>query len=256
MRVLYYDCFAGISGDMNIGALLDLGVPIKHLESELKKLNFEDEYIIEAGVGEKMGIHGTRFNVKHEHIHHNHRHLSDIRELILSSNLSKCVKELSLKIFERVARAEARIHNSTLEEVHFHEIGAVDSIIDIVGAAICIEYLNIEKIFSSTVELGGGFVKCAHGTLPVPAPATMEIIKNIPVSLGRVMHEATTPTGAAIISELCDEFKYPNQIRVSAIGYGIGGRDVEIPNVLRVLLGDIEIIKDDDNEPENTTETA
>ncbi len=239
MKFLYYDCFAGISGDMNIGALLHIGVPFEYLSSELKKLNFQHEYEIKAILGEKMGIHGVKFNVKYNHVQHEHRHMSDIEALICNSALCENVKALSLRIFNRVAAAEAKIHNSTPEDVHFHEVGAVDSIIDIVGAAICIDYLKVDKIYSSAVELGGGFVKCAHGVFPVPAPATMEIIKNIPISLGKVMHEATTPTGAAIISEICNEFSVPDNIKVEKVGYGIGGRDVEIPNVLRVMLGSI-----------------
>jgi Uncharacterized conserved protein len=239
MRVLYYDCFAGISGDMNIGALLDVGVPEEYLRSEIKKLNLEDEYIIDINKSSKMGIHGTKFTVQYEHTHHEHRHLSHIIDLISKADFSTKVKEISINIFQKIAEAEAKIHNSTVEKVHFHEVGAVDSIIDIAGAAICIDYLNTDKIYSSAIELGGGFVKCAHGIFPVPAPATLEVLKNIPVSLGRVMHEATTPTGAAIIGELCDEFKYPQNIKILSTGYGIGGRDVEIPNVLRIILAEV-----------------
>ncbi len=243
MKVLYYDCFAGISGDMNIGALIDLGVPKEHLLEELAKLNIEDEYTLDIIPSSKMGIHGTKFTVKLNHHHddhnHHHRHLSHIEKLILESFLSDQVKKISLSIFKRVADAEAKIHNTSIDEVHFHEVGAVDSIIDIVGGAVCLEYLKAYKIFSSPVQLGGGFVRCAHGTFPVPAPATLEVIKNIPVSFGKVMHEATTPTGAAIIAEISDEFIYPNNMKVLATGYGIGGRDVEIPNVLRVILGEI-----------------
>ena len=239
MKILYYDCFAGISGDMNIGALLDLGVPKEHLQKELMKLNIEGEYLLEITPADKMGIHGTKFTVKCDHIDHHHRHLSHIEKIIMDSELSDNVKSISLNIFKRIAEAEATIHNSTIEKVHFHEVGAIDSIIDIVGGVICVEYLNVDKVFSSPIQLGGGFVKCAHGLLPVPAPATLEIIKQVPVNLGRVMHEATTPTGAAIITEICKEFLYPNNIRILSTGYGIGGRDVEIPNVLRVLLGEI-----------------
>jgi uncharacterized protein (TIGR00299 family) protein len=244
MKVLYYDCFAGISGDMNIGALLDLGVPKEHLQEELGKLNIEDEYSLEIIPSSKMGIHGTKFNVKLEHHHHDdhdhhHRHLSHIESLIMESALTDEVKNISMNIFHRVAEAEAKIHNTSIEKVHFHEVGAVDSIIDIVGGSICLEYLKVDKIFSSPVQLGGGFVRCAHGVFPVPAPATLEIIKNIPVNLGKVMHEATTPTGAAIIAEISDKFVYPNNMKVLSTGYGIGGRDVEIPNVLRVILGEI-----------------
>jgi uncharacterized protein (TIGR00299 family) protein len=239
MKVLYYDCFAGISGDMNIGALIDVGVPKEYLLKELSKLNIEGEYSLEIIPSSKMGIHGTKFTVKYDHVDHHHRHLSHIEKIIMESELSDEVKNISMNIFKRVAEAEAKIHNTSIEKVHFHEVGAVDSIIDVVGGAICLDYLKIDKVYSSPVQLGGGFVKCAHGLFPVPAPATLEIIKNIPINLGKVMHEATTPTGAAIIAEVSKEFIYPNNLKVLATGYGIGGRDVEIPNVLRVLVGEI-----------------
>ena len=139
-------------------------------------------------------------------------------------------------MFMKVAEAEAKVHGKSLYEVHFHEVGAVDSIIDIVGAAICLSYLNVDKIMSSSVELGGGFVKCAHGIIPVPAPATVEILKGIPVKLGAVAFETTTPTGAAILAANVSEFKDDNNFIINKIGYGIGNRDTEIPNVLRVML--------------------
>lgn len=239
MKVLYYDCFAGISGDMNIGALLDLGVPKEYLIKELGKLNIEGEYVLEIVPSSKMGIHGTKFNVKYEHVDHHHRHLSHIEKIIMDSSLNDEVKRISMNIFTRIAEAEAKIHNTTIDEVHFHEVGAVDSIIDVVGGAICLDYLKVDTVYSSPVQLGGGFVRCAHGLFPVPAPATLEIVKNIPVSLGKVMHEATTPTGAAIIAEISKKFTYPTNLKVLATGYGIGGRDVEIPNVLRVFIGEI-----------------
>ena len=197
MKILYYDCFSGISGDMNLGAMIDLGVDVKHLRDELGKLELEG-YEIKVSRGEKMGITGTRIDVetrKHAHAH-SHRNLENIRGIVNNSRLRDAVKERSLKMFTRLAEAEARIHGKSIEEVHFHEVGAVDSIVDIVGAAVCIEYLQPDRIMASSVELGGGFVTCEHGTFPVPAPATAEILKGVPVTSGAVKFETTTPTGA------------------------------------------------------------
>lgn len=284
MKILYYDCFSGISGDMNLGALLDLGIDEKYLVEELGKLNVSG-YEIKVSRGIRKGIEGTKVDVilqehnhfqddvegthhhvhgyaegEHnhhhthsdteemhthdhhhddahgEHIHHDQRNLNDIKEIIDLSELSSKVKTLSMKIFVKVALAEAKVHGKPLYEIHFHEVGAVDSIVDIVGAAICLSYLNVDKIMSSSVELGGGFVKCAHGLIPVPAPATIEILKGIPVKLGAVPFETTTPTGAAILAANVSEFKDDNNFIIDKIGYGIGNRDTEIPNVLRVML--------------------
>lgn len=259
MKILYYDCFSGISGDMNLGALLDLGIDKKYLIDELSKLNL-DGYEIKVSRGIRKGIEGTKVDVTlqehnhchdyaegthhHEHCHnevesahnHDHRNLNDIKEIIECSDLSVKIKELSMKMFMKVARAESKVHGKPLYEIHFHEVGAVDSIVDIVGAAICLSYLNVDKIMSSTIELGGGFVKCAHGIIPVPAPATVEILKGIPVKLGVVPFETTTPTGAAILAANVCEFKDDNNFIINKIGYGIGNRDTEIPNVLRVML--------------------
>jgi hypothetical protein len=260
MKILYYDCFSGISGDMNLGALLDLGIDEKYLIEELKKLNLNG-YEIKVSRGIRKGIEGTKVDVilqghhhehttshakgehshnheenMHSHDHHEHRNLKDIENIIEDSKLSLEVKELSVKMFMKVAEAEAKVHGKPLYEVHFHEVGAVDSIVDIVGAAICISHLNVDKIMCSSIELGGGFVKCEHGIIPVPAPATVEILKGIPVKLGAVPFETTTPTGAAILAACVSEFKDDNNFIVNKIGYGIGNRDTEIPNVLRVML--------------------
>ncbi|MCB2293137.1 nickel pincer cofactor biosynthesis protein LarC [Clostridium algoriphilum] len=263
MKILYYDCFSGISGDMNLGALLDLGIDKKYLIDELIKLNL-DGYEIKVSRGIRKGIEGTKVDVvlldhqhdegvpHHEHNHdedeaahfheddnhsnHQHRNLKDIKEIVEVSDLSLKVKELSMKMFMKIALAESKVHGKPLYEIHFHEVGAVDSIVDIVGAAICLDYLSVDKIMSSSVELGGGFVKCAHGLIPVPAPATVEILKGIPVKLGAVLFETTTPTGAAILAANVVEFKDNNNFIINKIGYGIGNRDTEIPNVLRVML--------------------
>lgn len=237
-RILFYDCFAGISGDMNLGALVDLGVDPGHLEKELRKLNLEGFRLV-IQPDSRQGIHGTRVTVVVDHPENEkHRHLSQIEELILASSLSASIKAKSLAIFKRVAEAEAKVHHIPLDQVHFHEVGALDSIADIVGAAICQEYLAVDEIQASPVQLGGGFVKCAHGTMPVPAPATAEILARIPVKTGLVDYEATTPTGAAILSATVDRFVSCMELVVLKTAYGIGQRDGEIPNVLRVYLAE------------------
>lgn len=254
MKVLYYDCFCGISGDMNLSALLDLGVDEAHVRRELSKLNLDTEYELLVKKDMKKGISGTRVdvvlkqahhhhhesqsNMVHDHgHHHDHRNLKDIENIIIKSSLSDQVKTVSLAIFMKVAEAEAKVHGKPLYEVHFHEVGAIDSIIDIVGAAVCLEYLKVDKIMASSVQLGGGFVKCAHGIIPIPAPATIEILKNIPVKSGIVPFETTTPTGAAILAANVGIFTDHMDFSIEKIGYGIGHRELEIPNLLRIYLG-------------------
>ena len=237
-KILYYDCFAGISGDMNLGALVDLGVDAGHLESELEKMNIEG-FRLDVQPDMRKGISGTKVTVVIENPENEeHRHLSHIEQLINGSSLSDSIKTKSLAIFNLVAEAEAKVHNISKEQVHFHEVGALDSIADIVGAAICQEYLAVDEIHASPVQLGGGFVKCAHGMMPVPAPATAEIVAEIPVKTGLVDYEATTPTGAAILAATVDRFVSGMELVVLKTGYGIGQRDGEIPNVLRVYLAE------------------
>jgi uncharacterized protein (TIGR00299 family) protein len=237
-RIIYYDCFAGISGDMNLGALVDLGVDAAYLEAELGKLNIEG-FRLEVERDKRKGISGTKVTVVVENPENEkHRHLSHIEDLINKSSLSEAVKLKSLAIFMQVAVAEAKVHNISKEEVHFHEVGALDSIADIVGAAICQEHLEVDEIHSSPVQLGGGFVKCAHGMMPVPAPATAEIVKAMPVKSGLVNYEACTPTGAAILAATVDCFSENMELTIAKTGYGIGQRDGEIPNVLRVYLAE------------------
>lgn len=244
MRVLYYDCFSGISGDMNLGALLDLGVDETHLRGELSKLGLNEHFMLEVSLASKMGISGTKVTVRlmqkwHTQAHHHvHRTFQDIKTIITRSALSDAIKERSLKMFWLVAVAEGKIHGKSPDEVGFHEVGAIDSIVDIVGAAICLEALHVKKIIASKIELGGGFVTCAHGTLPVPAPATMEILQNVPITLGRVPFETTTPTGAAILKANVDSYETKPSLVIEKIGYGIGHKDFSIPNVLRVYLGE------------------
>ena len=258
MRVLYFDCFSGISGDMNLGALLDLGVEVEHLKKELSKLGLDEHFELEVSKRSKMGIRGTYVHVTlhevthhhlgmwhtHPHSHHEHTHehrtYKEIKAIITRSLLSEAIKERSLKMFWLLAVAEGKIHGKHPDEVGFHEVGAIDSIVDIVGAAICLEFLHVKKIVASKIELGGGFVNCAHGKFPVPAPATVEILRDVPVSLGRVSSEATTPTGATIIKANVDVFEEQPSLKIEKIGYGIGHKDFSIPNVLRVFLGEVE----------------
>jgi pyridinium-3,5-bisthiocarboxylic acid mononucleotide nickel chelatase len=281
-RILYLDCASGISGDMTIGMLLDLGLDKDKFIEELNKLNLS-EYELKIEKGQKNGITGTNFNVileeshthhsedngehphehehehNHEHSHdhehnhdhthshehnhghsHNHEHchrgINEIFKIIDSSDLNEEVKSLSKKMFMEVAKAEAKVHNEDIDKVHFHEVGAVDSIVDIVGTAILIDMLKVDKIISSPIHIGTGFVKCQHGKIPVPAPATLEILKGIPVYSKGIRNELVTPTGAAIAKVLVDEFKYIEDMIIDEIGYGLGDRDLEIANLLRGVI--------------------
>jgi len=245
MKILYYDCFAGISGDMNLGAMIDLGVDPDYLTSELQKLNIEG-FHLEIQQDIRRGISGTKATVIIENPdNEKHRHLRHVEELINQSSLSEKVKLLSIKIFDLIAEAEAKVHNISKQSVHFHEVGALDSIADIVGAAICLNYLKVDKVMSAPIQLGGGMVKCAHGLMPVPAPATALIVQNVPVKAGLVQHEATTPTGAAILVATVDEFTDQIDFKIHKTAYGIGQRDMsEVPNVLRVYLSENNDVND------------
>lgn len=238
MKVLCYDCFSGISGDMNLGAMIDLGIDITFLTGELDKLKLGGWELI-AEKDQRHGIIGTKVTVKQTGQEHAHRHLSDIEKIISGSTLSEPVRKLTMEIFRKVANAEAAVHGIPVNEVHFHEVGAVDSIIDIAGAAICFNELKVEKVYVSALELGSGMVNCEHGKLPVPAPATVEIVKGIPVRTGGVDFEATTPTGAAIVAVLGTEFGPVSNIKIEKTAYGVGHKDHHVvPNLLRVSLGD------------------
>ncbi len=255
-RTLYFECFAGVSGDMCLAALLNIGVPEEHLRAELAKLGIEDEYELRISKAQKSGIYGLRVDVEvsastahthhHDHDHH-HTHQRDykqIKQIIAQSALHERVKARALKIFDEIAHAEAEIHQMPVETVHFHEVGATDSIVDIVGAAIGIEYLiaeaGVERILCSALELGSGMVKCAHGVYPVPAPATAQILQGVPFTRGGVEGEATTPTGAAIMKACADAFVSEIEGVSQKTVYGIGHRDANIPNVLRAQLIDCE----------------
>ncbi|MBN1472838.1 MAG: nickel pincer cofactor biosynthesis protein LarC [Syntrophaceae bacterium] len=230
---------------MNLGALLGLGVDQKYLLKELRKLPI-NSYKIKIYQDQRGGITGTKFDVivtppKKASSQQRFKKgtYRDITRLIRQSALTSNVKKISLDIFTLLAKAEGKIHGHKIEDVHFHELGAIDSIVDIVGAAICLDDLKVDKIISSPVQLGSGIIHCSHGTLPVPAPATVEILKGIPVKTGLVPFEATTPTGAAIIATTASVFTEKINFTPRNIGYGLGSKDSAVPNVLRVFLGEI-----------------
>ena len=281
-KILYYDASCGISGDMNLAALVELGVDFGYLCAELKKLNLAGEFklvrknVLKNGIaatkidvvcaGERgeiplgissgkfcsNGLSGVKFeadrceNIRqstHAKFHSHSRNLGQILKLVETSQLSAFVKDTAGKIFKQIAIAEAKMHGVSVWDVHFHEIGAIDSIVDVVGAAICIEALGVPQIFTSQIELGGGFVRCAHGKLAVPAPATAEILRGASVSLGRADFEMATPTGAAIL-KVCarnlsdtDHREAPQNFKILSVGYGAGDKDAAgFANVLRVML--------------------
>ena len=265
MEILYFDCSSGISGNMTLGALLEIVGNEEYLLNELKKLNI-DGYKIEISKKIKNGITGTYVDVilenehnhnhehehGHEHIHvhethHEHRNLNDVNTIIDNSGIDEKSKELAKRIFLRVAKAESKVHNKPIEEVHFHEVGAIDSIIDIVGTAILINKINPDKIVSSIVNDGYGFIECAHGKMSVPVPATSEIFANSNVKFRQIDidTELVTPTGAAIIAELAEEFTTLPAMVTQKIGWGAGSKDLKIPNVLKVYYGKIEKVNED-----------
>lgn len=276
-KVLYFDCFSGISGDMTIAALLDTGWSLEWLEEQLQALSLDGEYQLTLETVVKNGISSKKFDVHyhdhshhhshahdhghdhdhsehhshtHEHHHshthsdghshtHHHRTYKDIVKLIEGSELGDNVKALSLEMFRLIGEAEAKIHGMSIDTVHFHEVGAIDSIIDIVGTGIIIDALEIDKIVFSSIPVGSGSIHIDHGIYPVPAPATLEVLKGVPLADSTVKGELTTPTGAAIVRALSDEFATTPVMKVDKIGYGAGTKTfADHPNVLRVLIGE------------------
>ncbi|NTV50115.1 MAG: nickel pincer cofactor biosynthesis protein LarC [Geobacteraceae bacterium] len=238
MITLYFDCYAGISGDMTVGALLDLGVPLEHVRKELSALELPPgSYTLSTSRTERLQIPALKFDVA-VHDHHTHRHYSRIDAMIAASGLSDQVKEKSRLIFRCLAEAEAKVHGVAIENVHFHEVGAIDSIVDIVATAICLEHLQVEQIYASALPLGSGFVETAHGRLSVPAPATAELLKGLPVHGECGSGERVTPTGAAILVALVSGFGQQPTMLLEKTGCGAGGRDfTDCPNILRAFLG-------------------
>ena len=222
---------------MNLAAMIDLGVPAEYLRQELARLFLKD-YSILISEEIRNGIKGIQVHIKTEADSYEHRNLNNILQLIHKSGLNENVCSGAERMFRTLAEAEAKVHGTSPDTIHFHELGAVDSILDIVGAAICFDYLKPDRIISSAVELGSGFAVGEHGTLPVPAPATVEILKNIPVKKGAQPFEATTPTGAVILACNVNEFTDNLSFRIQKTAYGIGNRQSAIPNLLRVLLGE------------------
>lgn len=288
MKTLYFDCLAGISGDMTIGALLDAGLDFQYLESQLARLGLSEFKLLQTKV-DRAGINSTKFEVvinnhssknshKHEHTHHSHDHdhhhhghdhdhhhhahdhkhehhhddhdpghshhhehrgFTEICGLIRKAGYSPEVTDRAIHIFEVLGKAEARVHGLDLEKVHFHEVGAVDSIVDIVGTSIAIEALEIRNILASPLRVGFGTINCAHGVYPVPGPAATEILKGVPVYAGDIQGEMVTPTGAAIVRALASDFGHLPALTITATGYGAGTRTYEkFPNVLRVVMGE------------------
>jgi len=241
MVVAYFDCFSGIAGDMILGALIDSGLDVSYLKKELRKLGISGYKIYTKEV-KYNDVTGVDVTVEIEETH-THRNLSDINRIIEQSKLDNSIKKISKKIFYNLAKAESKVHNINIEEVHFHEVGAVDAIIDIVGSVIGIKKLKIKKIFCSPLPLGKGFVKCSHGILPIPAPATVELLKKIPVYSDDRKQELVTPTGAAIITTLTYQFGNMPLMKINKIGYGSGKIKSKYPNLLRIFLGELYLVK-------------
>ena len=241
MKIAYFDCFSGISGDMILGALADLGNDFSFIKKELKKLDLKGYSLSHKKV--KRGvIETTRVDVKVTEKSSSKRNLKSIISIIKNSGLAEKIKNDSIKIFRRLAEAEATVHGTTIYKVHFHEVGAIDSIVDIVGSVIGIHHLNISKIVSSSINVGSGFVKCDHGTLPVPAPAVVEMLRGVPCFSSGIRQELTTPTGAAVIVTLANEFGSLPELKTDRVGYGAGGKNLkEMPNALRIILGELSI---------------
>jgi uncharacterized protein (TIGR00299 family) protein len=235
MRIAHFDCFAGVSGDMILGALLDAGVEPDVWQGELSKLNLSG-YELKIDRVQKQGIAAIAVRVLLGE-ESPKRHLAEIEELITTSQLPTEVKEMSVEVFRRLAVAEARVHGTTPDRIHFHEVGGIDAIIDIVGAVVGLRLLGVEEIYASTLPLGHGFVDCAHGRLPLPAPATMELLQGVPVLSRDVEGELVTPTGAAILTTMAEGFGPFPAMTVEKIGYGAGQRDFPFPNLLRLLVG-------------------
>ncbi|MBA3480202.1 MAG: nickel pincer cofactor biosynthesis protein LarC [Pirellulales bacterium] len=236
MRIAYLDCASGISGDMTLGALIDAGVDLAAVQAGIDSLGLPSCRLVVQEV-KKCGFRATQLTVEHEP-EHKHRHLHHIEAMIDGSTLTERQRELAKRIFGKLAEAEAKVHGTTIQKVHFHEVGAVDSIADIVGSAIAWDLLGVERIVSSPVPTGTGFVEIAHGRCSIPAPATGELLRGVPLACFDIEGELTTPTGAAIVAALVDEFGPVPAMKVEQIGYGAGQKDFKHANLLRVLVGE------------------
>ncbi|MBW1946169.1 MAG: nickel pincer cofactor biosynthesis protein LarC [Deltaproteobacteria bacterium] len=257
MKVAYFECFSGASGDMILGSLIDAGLDVEQLKKELGKLHLT-HYDLGAKKVIKRGIGGIQalVSVDEDHHGHHHRDLHHIEKIIEKSDLEKPVKQKGIEIFTRLAEAEAKVHRTSIEHVHFHEVGAMDAIVDVMGAVAGLALLGIERVHCSPLHVGSGTVKCAHGTLPVPAPATIELIKGKPIYSDGVEGELLTPTGAAILTTLSSGFGPMPTMTLEKIGYGAGESELSIPNLLRVVIGeDGDELKDHHTEQVAVVET-
>jgi uncharacterized protein (TIGR00299 family) protein len=251
MKTLYFDCFAGASGNMILAALVSLGVDKTALIEQLRRLNISD-FNIEFSTVDRSGISAVYADVKvpHERVH---RHLSDIKKIINESTLSEAAKEPAVAIFTRLAEAEAKIHGIEVEKVHFHEVGAMDAIVDVVGACIGFEMLGIERFTCSKVHVGSGFAQMAHGRFPIPPPAVAELLTRAPIYSTDIEGELITPTGAAIISTVCESYGAIPELKVERTGYGAGTREYkDFPNALRIILGETDRNAISDHRPLTT----
>mgnify|MGYP006280127131 FL=1 len=238
MRTIYFDCFSGISGDMCLGALVDCGVPLGKIRAALDRLPV-DGYRLEANKVRRAGLSATKVDVVLDEEHdHPHRGLHDVLEIIYAGELKPAVQHQACAVFRNLAEAEARVHDTDPDSVHFHEVGAVDAICDIVGTVVGLHHLDLDRVLFSTISVGGGTIQAAHGMLPVPAPATVELLKGLPTSGGPLEMELTTPTGAALIKTLGKPLPRWPAMQVLNVGHGAGGHNPEkVPNVLRVAVG-------------------
>jgi len=237
MKIAYLDCFSGVSGDMLVGSLLDAGLPFEELEGIISGLNL-DGYTISAKKEGRNNIFGTRFHVSLKEKHQKARHLKDIKDIITSGDIPLAVVEKCISIFEKLAITEGKIHHISPDELHFHEVGAVDSIIDIVGSVVGIYLLGIEKLFVSRMPVGKGIITSAHGKIPLPSPATIALLEGVPIYDSGQEVEMITPTGAALITSLCSSFGPMPSMIVERVGYGVGSRTLaDKPNLLRILIG-------------------
>lgn len=257
MKVAHFDCFSGASGDMIIGALIDAGLSLDRLTQELSKLGLS-HYQLSAHKTLKKGLAGTQLEIiVDEPYHRNHeRHLSDIEAIINGSDLQESVKVQSLAIFRRLAEAEARVHNTDIDKIHFHEVGAVDAILDVVGAVSGLAALGVNRVSCSPLHVGTGTVQCDHGLLPIPAPATAALITGKPIYATGVAGELLTPTGAAILTTLSSAFGAMPPMKVETTGYGAGTSDPPIPNLLRVFIGEVSDIGQYETESVAVMETG
>ncbi|NLU42083.1 MAG: nickel pincer cofactor biosynthesis protein LarC [Firmicutes bacterium] len=236
MTIAYFNCSSGVSGDMIVGALLHAGMPLDYLRSELEKLALPG-VSVSAEPAVRAHLAGVRFYVNYPK-ETRARHLSDIAAIINRATLAQRVKERALAVFSRLAQAEAKVHNVDVDHVHFHEVGAADAIVDIVGACLGLEYFGVDEVYSSSINVGGGTVVCEHGTMPVPAPATAELLKGVSTYSTGEIGELATPTGSAVLSALAARFGQQPAMVVRSVGYGAGAKDLAIPNLLRVSIGE------------------